>query len=699
MAADVPDWRHDPPETFDPVPELSKREAEREVAALTRAIRHHDRKYYVENAPEIADSVYDRLFRRLEDLEAAFPELADPNSPTRRVGAPPAEELERAEHTAPMLSLNAATDSSELDGFLVRIREATGEDAPALVAEPKFDGLSLEVVYRDGAFLRAVTRGDGRTGEAVSDNARTIRTLPLRLSGDPPPFLAVRGEVFLSREAFQALNRRRIGRGEEPFANPRNAAGGTIRRLESRVVAGAHLDILVYDVLAVEGAAFATAWQARKHLSGWGLPTDSESRRIAGRAEIRAFHGDLESRREDLAYEIDGIVLKLDDLAAREALGARARSPRWAMAWKFPPRQEVTTLREIVVQVGMTGMLTPVALLDPVEVSGVTVSRATLHNEAEVRRKDVWPGARVRVQRAGDVIPEIVERVGGAEADRPEDPFTLPGTCPACGAETVREGAYVICPAGLACPPQLVGHLTHYGAREALDIDGLGEETARALVDAGLVADVADLYALAPEDLLPLEGFAETAARNLVDAIEGAKTPPFDRFLFALGIRHVGARTARLIAGRFAGIDALAGADAETLAEIPGIGPVIARSVVDFLAAERNREILDRLAAHGVRPEPVAEPEGGRPLAGLTFVFTGALEGWTRDEAEAAVERLGARATGSVSGETDYVVAGADPGAKRDEARERGVAILDEAAFEALLDDPGGRRGPARSMH
>jgi DNA ligase (NAD+) len=683
--SDPEDFRHDPRTEFAPVSELSEEEARREVEALRDGIAFHDRKYYVEDDPVIADSVYDTLFERLEELEEAFPGLRDPNSPTMRVGAPPAEELERVEHTAPMLSLNAATERGEVEDFLRFLREEAGA-APALVAEPKFDGLSLEVVYEDGGFARAATRGDGRTGEDVSNNARTIRSLPLRLAGEPPRLLAVRGEVFLRRELFHAINRARIERGEDAFANPRNAAGGTIRRLDPSSVAEAGLDIAVYDILAIEGEAPQTGWEALGRLRDWGLRTDPEARRLESRDAVIAYHEDLEARREELDYEIDGIVLKLDDLAGRERLGTRQRSPRWALAWKFPPRQEVTTLREIVVQVGMTGMLTPVALLEPVEVSGVTVSRATLHNEAEVRRKDVWPGCRVRVQRAGDVIPEIVERVGEG-GERPDKPFRLPDWCPACGSETVREGAYVFCPAGLACRPQLVGHLVHYGARRALDIDGLGERTAQKLVEAGLVRDMADLYALSAEDVAGLEGFAETSAQNLVEAIRGATDPPLDRFLFALGIRHVGERVAGLLARRFGTLEAVREATADEIDEVEGIGPEIARSVADFFAADENRRILRKLADRGVAPEPVEPREGARPLEGLAIVFTGRLEGRTREEAEAAAQRLGARATSSVSSNTDYLVAGADPGSKLDEARAHGVEVLDEAGFERLLEE------------
>lgn len=680
------DFKKNPSTDFKPVSQLSRAEAEPEVEALREGIAFYDRKYYVEDAPVISDAVYDKLFRRLQALEEAFPDLRDPNSPTMRVGAPPAEELEKVEHAAPMLSLNAALERDEVESFLRQVREATGAKRPTFVAEPKFDGLSLEVVYADGAFVRAATRGDGTTGEDVSNNARTIRSIPLHLraNGTPPRFLAVRGEVFLRKGDFHDLNKQRIERGEEPFANPRNAAAGTIRRLDPKAVAKARLDIAFYDVLASEGAAFDTAWNALKQMHGLGLRTDPEARLLDKPDDIAAYHADLGARRDDLDYEIDGIVLKLNDLAARERLGTRERSPRWALAWKFPPRQEVTTLHDIVVQVGMTGMLTPVALLEPVEVGGVTVSRATLHNEQEVRRKNVWPGCKVRIQRAGDVIPEVVKRVGEG-GKRPKEPFKLPDTCPACGAETVREGAYVLCPAGLACPPQLVGHLVHYGQRKALDIEGLGEKTARKLVDAGLVHDVADLYALDVDQVRRVEGFAETSARNLVEAIQATKQPPLDRFLFALGIRHVGERVARQLAEHFGTLDALESAGIDDIDAAADIGPAIAESVHGFFAQKDNRAILQKLRRHGVKPKRMGKPDGQKPLEGKTFVFTGALDNWTRDEAEAKVEALGGRATSSVSANTDYLVVGTNPGSKLDDATAHGVEVLDEDGFAKLV--------------
>lgn len=680
------DFRQHPNTDFTPIERLTADEASCEIEALREGIGFHDNKYYIENAPVISDHVYDRLFRRLQQLEEAFPALQDPNSPTMRVGGEPMEGLEKITHTVPMLSLNAALEPQEVADFLTFIRRETGAGSPKFVVEPKFDGLSLEVVYRDGALEWAATRGDGRTGEEVTRNARTIRSLPLRLreEHDTPSFLAVRGEVILHKRDFQEVNKRRLARGEEPFANPRNAAAGTMRRLDPKAVAEAKLDITFYSVLRADGVEFGTQWEELERIRAWGLKTDPESELLSGLDAVRRYHEGLAARRDDLDYEVDGIVLKLNDRKAQQRLGTRHRSPRWALAWKFPPRQEVTILHDIVVQVGMTGMLTPVALLEPVEVGGVTVSRATLHNEQEVRRKDVWPGCKVRIQRAGDVIPEVVERMG-EEGKRPERPYRLPDECPACGTPTVREGAYVLCPAGLACPPQLIGHLLHYAARNALNIDGLGEKTARKLHEAGLVEDVADLYALDQETFAGLEGYAALSARNLFEEIQATKTPRLDKFLFALGIRHVGERVAQQLAEHFTSLEAIEQAKREEINAIPGIGPEIARSVRSFFDAKANRRILEKLRRQGVKPRPFARERGAKPLQGKTFVFTGTLANWTREEAQEAVETLGGHATSSVSGRTDYIVVGADPGSKREQAQKHGVTILDEAQFEELV--------------
>ena len=675
-------FKHHPDTDFRPAADLSRQEAKAQAAELRAGIAYHDRRYYVKNDPVIADAVYDRLFARLQELEDAFPELASADSPTRRVGAPPAESLARIEHTVPLLSLDAALDEKKVREFLDFLRRETGRERFAWVAEPKFDGASVELVYEGGIFRRGATRGDGRVGEEITANLATVRTLPLRLGGeDPPPFLAVRGEVYLPKQAFLELNRERLENGEEPFANPRNACAGTLRRLDSQVVARWPLAVYCYEILRVEGTTFASHWEILKTLQGWGLRTNPGNRRVAGFEEIAAYRQELVEKRDELPYEIDGIVVKLDDLALRERLGSRHRSPRWALAWKFEPKREVTTLEKIVVSVGPSGMLTPVALLQPVDVGGVTVSRATLHNAGEVASKDLREGDRVRIARAGDVIPEVVERL-----DRPNKcahKFHMPEKCPACGTPVIHEGAYVRCPAGLSCRAQLRGRIAHYASRGALDIEHLGEKTAQQLVERGLVATLADLYRLQPEDVEGLEGFAEKSARQLCAAIADSRKPRLDRFLYALGIRHVGSRLAGTLAERFGTLERLLAAGRAALEAVPDVGPAIAESLVEFFAG--NREVIEELLAAGVRVRRMPAGEEKGPLAGKVFVFTGALEHFTRDEAQAAVERLGGRATGNVSGNTDYLVVGEAPGRKLAEARKAEVKILDEQEFRRLL--------------
>ncbi len=673
------------PGGFEPADRLSAEEARRQVEQLREAIEHHDYLYYLKSSPRISDAVYDRLFRRLQELEQSHPELQSETSPTRKVGAPPVDALKKVRHTRPMLSLSSALEEGEAQAFDRFVRRNV-EDGVRYVVEPKFDGLSVEVVYQEGELRYGATRGDGTTGEDISQNLKTIRSLPLHLRSEeaPPSFLAVRAEVLMSREGFQRLNRRRIERNEEPFANPRNAAAGIMRQLDSRNAADKPLDIYFYDILTHRGEEYPSHWELLQAFRRWGLKTADLNRLCRDFAEIRAYRSELAGKREELPYEIDGIVIKLDDRRAREELGARQRSPRWAFAWKFPPKREITILQEIVVQVGRTGILTPVALLDPVEVGGVTVSRATLHNQDEVERKDVRPGDRVRVQRAGDVIPEVVERLKEPGKKRWE-PFSMPKACPVCGTPVEREGAYVLCPAGLSCPAQRIGRMVHYASRGGLDIATLGEKNVRRLVEKGLVQELPDLYRLAPEQIQELEGFAEKSARKLHQAIQGSLRPPLERFLYALGIRHVGEHVASVLARHFGSLEALRRADLEELEAVPEIGPEIAETVHHFFSEEQNQRILGELEAEGLKVREAPRRRASGALAGKTFVFTGELAGYTRQEAQRRVEALGARATPSVSGNTDYLVAGEGPGSKLEQARKRKVEILDQEQFEKLL--------------
>ncbi len=490
----------------------------------------------------------------------------------------------------------------------------------------------------------------------------------------------------MPRDGFGELNRKRVERGEEAFANPRNAAAGIVRQLDPSKVADKPLTVFFYDVLKQEGADLSGHWETLERLKEWGLKTSAYNRRASTLEALSDFHSKMSEGRDDLEFEIDGVVIKLDNYGQREELGTRQRSPRWAVAWKFEPRKELTRIRDVVVQVGRTGKLTPVALLDPVDVGGVTVSRATLHNAGEVERKDVRPGDKVRVKRAGDVIPEVVERIGEPGRKRTE-PFEMPRECPVCGAEMFREGACHFCPGGLSCRAQLKGSLVHYASREAMDIDHLGEETAKALIEREMVGDIADLYELETGQLEELPGFAERSARQLHDAIQSAKSPRLDRFLYALGIRHVGEHVAAVLAEELGDLESVRDASAEWLREIDGIGPEIAGSIAEFFHDGKNMEVLDRLLEAGVEPQPLEGGAGG-PLEGLTIVFTGQLEGYTRSEARRKVEALGGRATSSVSSNTDCLVVGDDPGSKLDEAREEGsVKILDEKGFAELLGD------------
>ncbi len=680
------DFKKNPKTLFKKIEKMDKSEAREEIKALREGISHHDYLYYIDNRPAISDESYDKLFKRLRELEDAFPEFDSDTSPTRRVGAPPVSKLKKVRHVSPLLSLNAEMDEEEVWEFDRFIKRNTGKEKAIYVLEPKFDGLSVEIVYREGVFDYGATRGDGETGEDISENLKTIRSVPLRLheKKEVPSLLAVRGEVLMHKKGFIRMNKERVERGEEPFANPRNAAAGTMRQLDSKKVVGRPLDIIFYEIIKVEGPEITSHWEALKLFPGWGLKTWEDNRKTSQFKDIKGYHSKLSEKRDELDFEIDGVVIKLDDFSDRENLGSRQRSPRWAIAWKFPPKKEVTTVEDIVVQVGRTGMLTPVALLQPVDVGGVTVSRATLHNEEEVIKKDVRQGDDVRVERAGDVIPEVVESVK-ARGRKRKKKFSMPDRCPVCGSEVEKEGAYYFCTAGLSCPAQLIGRVGHFASRAALDIDGLGEKTVRQLVEKDFVHDIADLYELTVDDILKLEGFAKKSAKQLHNAIQKTKKVRFDRFLYALGIRHVGGHVARVLAREFRSMENLREATIEDLEEIAEIGPEIALSVKHFFDQEENRKVLERLEGAGVKAEEMPSRKKESRFEGKTFVFTGGLAKYTRAEAKKAVEELGGRATSSVSGETDYIVVGENPGSKLDEAKKEKVKILDETEFEKLI--------------
>mgnify|MGYP000280104686 CR=1 FL=1 len=680
----------DPPTDFDPVDDLTDDEAREQAQQLREAIRYHDYRYYVQADPLIGDRTYDALFARLDAIEDAF-DLDRSGSPTQRVGGEPLDELQSVEHVAPMGSIEQGGEAEEVREFDRRVRErladADYDGAIDYFCEPKFDGLSVEIVYEDGEFQRAATRGDGAVGEDVTENVRTIRSVPQRLRGDYPDYLAVRGEVYMPRAAFTEYNRERVEAGDDPFANPRNAAAGTLRQLDPAVTAQRPLSIFFFGVLDAS-VAFDSHSDLHERLPEWGLRVCDRTA-VVDDIETAIDYRDRQlDARDGLDYEIDGVVLKVDDMAACDLLGSTSRAPRWAFAYKFPARKERTVLRDVVVQVGRTGRLTPVALLDPVEVGGVTVSRASLHNPAQIEALGVAVGDTVRIKRAGDVIPDVVEVVesGG------DGTVSFPETCPVCDSPVERDGPMAFCTGGLACPAQRERAVQHYASRDALDIEGLGAKAVEQLLDAGLVESPADLYELSVEELADLEGWGETSAGNLIAEVENAREPALDDFLVGLGIHDVGTVTARNLAAEFGDFESIREAgeagDTDAFEAVADVGPVVAASICDFFGGERNRAVLSALLDH-VDPQPY-ETTGGDELDGLTFVFTGSLDGYTRSEAQELVESHGGSATSSVSGNTDYLVLGSNPGqSKQDDAEEEGVETIDQDQFEELLTDHG----------
>jgi len=667
-----------------------KAEAER----LRSEIERHNRLYYVLDAPEISDAEYDILFRRLAELEEAHPELRTPGSPTRRVGAAPGEQFAPVGHSAPMLSLGNAMTGEEAVEFDARVRRFLGSDeAITYVAEPKLDGLGVELIYEGGILVRGLTRGDGVTGEDVTANLRTVRSIPLRLSAAGPAkeqaipsLIEVRGEIFMAKESFELLNRKRVEEGEDPFANPRNAAAGSVRQLDPAVTASRPLDGFFYAVGDVDGYAPGTQWELLDYLAALGLKVNRVRKKCRGIGEALDFYSELLALRDDQPCEIDGMVIKVDRMDLRERLGTTSRSPRWAVAYKFPPQQVMTTVSDIQVQVGRTGKVTPVAILDPVRVGGVTVSRATLHNQDEVERKDVRVGDTVVIQRAGDVIPEVVS-VLEEKRRKGARPWSIPDTCPVCGGRVVRvEGEAAHRCVNIGCPAQVKERIYHFASRGAMDIEGLGMKTVSQLVDRGKVTVPSDLESLTMESLLELDLYAEKSAHNLLEAIEGAKrSRTSDRLLFGLGIPMVGKVGARLLMSRFAAISDLAGAEEETMLQIRGIGPEITGQVLSFFAEAGNLEEAGRLWRI-FEPRAVSGPEEA-DLDGKTFVLTGTLERYTREEAKEKIENRGGIVRGSVSARTDYVVAGEDPGSKMGKALELGIKILSEEEFLEMIGE------------
>lgn len=661
------------------------------IRELTARVEEHSYRYHVLDAPIITDSEYDDMFRRLTRLEQEHPELALPNSPTSKVGGPPVERFATVRHTLPMLSLDNVTNPDELAEFEQRIqRFLKTEDPLEYVVEPKIDGVGVELVYEDGVLAVGSTRGDGTDGEDITQNVRTIRSvaLSLRPDGAPVPrLLAVRGEVFYPTEGFRRLNRQREEAGEYVFANPRNAAAGALKQLDSKITASRPLDLFCHGMGVVEPASFASQADFLARLRDWGLKPVPLTRVCRGVDEIVAYQEEMEGQRDELPYEIDGVVLKVNSLELQRRLGQIARSPRWAMAYKFKPRQSTTRILDIHPQVGRTGALTPVAHLEPVQLAGVTVRNASLHNMDEIERKDIRIGDTIVIERAGDVIPYVVRVVEG-ERDGSEQPFEMPAQCPRCGSRVYREeGEAAYRCVGLSCPAKLKESLKFFGSRTALDIEGLGEKLIEQLVEKELVADSADLFGLNEEALASLERMGVKSAQNLIRELGRSKDTSLARFVTALGIRHVGEATSKVLAEHFGSLGGIMGAEEEALTEVRDVGPEVAKSIAGFFAEPANRRVIEKLLAAGFRLKAEARAEGA--LTGLSFVLTGSLATMSRSEAQKSIVALGGRVSGGVSGKTDYVVVGVDPGSKAAKARELGVRILDEDGLRAMLAGSG----------
>jgi len=656
--------------------------------AMRRELNHHNYLYYVLDQPVISDAQYDKLLRELQELERAHPELITPDSPTQRVGAKPSAEFGEVRHVIPMTSMDNAFSDEEVSEWDQRVRKGLEiEDGIAYTAEPKFDGTSISLRYDNGVLTQAGTRGDGRTGEDVTVNVRTIKTVPLHLQGKGwPEALEVRGEVVIPKKDFERLNAAQLKQGGKVFANPRNAAAGSLRQLDPHITASRPLSFFPWGLGETSEPVARRYSEVVKRLKDWGFRTTEFFRVVQGTDECLKYHQEILAKRGKLPFEIDGVVYKVDDLTARDRLGFTAHAPRWAIAHKFPAHEENTVVEDIIASVGRTGVITPVAVLKPVQVSGVTVTHATLHNQDEVERKDVRVGDTVVVRRAGDVIPEVVAVIK-EKRPRGTKPWHMPKKCPVCGSEVIREQEEAAhrCMGGLVCSAQRMGALLHFASRHAMDIEGLGDKLAQQLVDKGLVKTVADLYRLKKDVLADLERMAEKSAQNLLDQIDKSKDTTLARFLNALGVPQVGEATAQLLADHFGSFDDILDAKRETLEQIHGVGPAMAEDIYEFFHEMHNREVIRALIRAGIHWPKAVRVKKDSPLAGKTFVLTGGLASMGRDEARRKLQELGAKVTDSVSKKTDYVIVGEEPGSKADKAKALGITMLDEKEFLKLI--------------
>jgi len=667
---------------------MDKNKAEKRILQLRSQIRYHDYQYYVLDKPEISDAKYDELMKELKNLEEQYPDLITPDSPTQRVGATPLQEFGTIVHTKPMLSLDTALEKEEIIRFDERIKKELNLKEVDYIAEPKLDGLSVELIYEDGDFIRGSTRGDGVNGEDVTENIKTIRAVPLILRSNelkPPKMVAARGEVIMNISDFEEFNKQLIQKNEQPLANPRNAAAGSLRRLDPNETAQRPLDIYFYEIMAISGSKVEKQWDALQYLKKWGLKTNPYAEKCNRVDDVIKYHLKMSEKRDKLNYEIDGVVIKLNNIEYQDKLGVKAKSPRWAIAYKFPSRKEITKVLDITSQVGRTGTLTPVALLKPVDVGGVTVSRATLHNQDFIDQMDVRIGDVVKIGRAGDVIPEVTEVIKSKRTGK-EKKYHIPSNCPVCGSKVIMDGAFYRCTGGLSCIAQLKRSIAHFASKSAMDIEHLGRKNVELLVDKGVLKSVSDIYRLKKDDLLVLPRFADKSAENLINAIENSKGRNLARFIYALGIQNVGEHIAKVLADTFKSLEKLMIANDEELLNVYEIGPETVSSITSFFKEKRNIKEIENIKKLGVKAVVTEEKiEKIGLLSGKSFVFTGGLKSFSRDEAKRMIEELGGIATSTVSANTDYVVVGDEPGSKYDKAKKLGLKIISEEEFKKMI--------------